>query len=80
MTATPAKMTVKTRTPTPARRDFRSRVMPQAYVQGSRTALPVVEACWLTFGRLAVRAEDGRLRAFLLTLAARMFVHGSSVP
>ena len=28
---TPAKMTVKIRTPTPARRDFRSRVTPSAY-------------------------------------------------
>jgi hypothetical protein len=31
VTATPAKMTVKMRTPTPAIRDFRSRVTPTAY-------------------------------------------------
>ena len=52
----------------------------RSHEQGSRTVLPLVEAVWLTFGRLAVRAEDGRLRAFFLTLAARMFVHRSSVP
>ena len=43
MTATPAKMTVKTRTPTPARRDFRSRVICQ------------VCHCGESFGLLAQR-------------------------
>ena len=76
VTVTPAKMTVKMRTSKPPIRGLRARVIQWAYEQGSRPALPLVGAFWLTFGRLAVRAEDGRLRAFFFTLAARVLIHG----